>query len=359
MKNSTASPDWILLVHLLPPHPTNLRVRIWRKLQQLGAVAIKNSVYALPFNEKTHEDFQWLKQEIESAGGEATVFRASTVEGATDKEIIALFQKARDEDYARLTAELDGMAGALREQKRGGHLSPGRLAHHEAELEKLHSELERIVANDFFSARGRAAALSAYARCQQAMRAAQPRTAEAAKASASRDAAYDPAQYQGRRWVTRRNLHIDRLACAWLIKRFIDRRARFFFVAEGEEVEGGVRFDMFGAELTHEGEDCTFETMLKRFGLDGDAGLREVAEIVHDIDLKDRKFNRVEAAGLNAIVTGLAAMLKDDRKLIQQGSAIFDGLYALLCSDAAKNKNQSSQPKAARSRRSGKGAKRE
>lgn len=340
MKNTAASQAWILLVHVLPPHPTNLRVRIWRKLQQLGAVAIKNSVYLLPFNEKTHEDFQWLKQEIESAGGEATVFRASTVEGATDQEIITLFRKARDEDYARLTAELDGVAGALREQKRGGHLSPGRLAHHEAELEKLHGELERIVANDFFGARGRAAAVSADARCQQAMRASQPRKAGAAKANSSRSAAFDVAPYQGRRWVTRRNLHIDRLACAWLIKRFIDRRARFFFVAEGEEAEGGIRFDMFGAELTHEGEDCTFETMLKRFGLDGDAGLRGIAEIVHDIDLKDHKFNRVEAAGLNAVVTGLATLLKDDRKLAQQGSGIFDGLYALLCRDAAKNRSQ-------------------
>jgi len=336
MKNTAASQDWILLVHLLPPHPTNLRVRIWRKLQQLGAVAIKNSVYVLPFNEKTHEDFQWLKQEIESAGGEATVFRAGAVEGTTDQEIMALFRKARDEDYARLTAELDGMAGALREQKRGGHLSPGRLAHHEAELEKLHSELERIVANDFFNARGRAAAVSAYARCQQAMRAAQPRKAEVAKTNLSRSAAFDAAQYQGRRWVTRRNLHIDRLACAWLIKRFIDRRARFFFVAEGEEAEGGIRFDMFGAELTHEGEDCTFETMLKRFGLDDDAALRGLAEIVHDIDLKDHKFNRLEATGLNAVITGLAALLNNDRKLVQQGNAIFDGLYALFCRDAAK-----------------------
>src|SRR3989454_11241011 len=128
-KNSAQKLEWILLIHQLPPKPTNLRVRIWRKLQKLGAVAIKNSVYVLPFNEKTHEDFQWLKQEIESAGGEATVFRAGAVEGTTDQEIIALFRKVRDEDYARLTTELDGMAGALREQKRGGHLSRGRLAH--------------------------------------------------------------------------------------------------------------------------------------------------------------------------------------------------------------------------------------
>jgi hypothetical protein len=120
--------DWILLIHQLPPKPTNLRVRIWRKLQKLGAVAIKNSVYLLPCNEKTYEDFQWLKQEIESTGGEATVFRAGAVEGATDEEIIAAFRKTRDEEYALVRAELDGITGAINEQKRGGHMSAGRVA---------------------------------------------------------------------------------------------------------------------------------------------------------------------------------------------------------------------------------------
>src|SRR5215210_4943342 len=128
MKNLTLKQDWILLIHQLPPKPTNLRVRTWRKLQKLGAVAIKSSVYVLPFNEKTHEDFQWLKQEIEAAGGEATVFRAGAVEGATDQEIMTLFRKTRDEDYARVVAELAGLTGTIREQKKGGHLSPGRIS---------------------------------------------------------------------------------------------------------------------------------------------------------------------------------------------------------------------------------------
>src|SRR5207237_74519 len=161
------------------------------------------------------------------------------------------------------------------------------------------------------------------------LRATQSRETEGAKSRATRGASLDPAQYQGRRWVTRRNPHIDRLATAWLIRQFIDRRPRFHFVAEGETVEGGIPFDMFGAEFTHQGEDCTFETMVKRFGLSGDRALSEIAEIVHDIDLKDDKFNRHEAAGLDAIVRGLGELLKDDRKLIRQSGAVFDGLYAL------------------------------
>jgi hypothetical protein len=310
-------------------------VRIWRQLQKFGAVAIKNSVYMLPAGDKAHEDFQWLKQEIESAGGEAAVFRATSVEGATELEIIEAFRKARDEEFLAITVALDRLAGAVREQARGKHLSAGRLARHESELNKLHVELERITANDFFSAKARLPALNAYERCAEALRAMQTRPEKGSRFAAKKGM-LDRADYQGRRWVTRRNLHIDRLASAWLIKQFIDKRPRFYFAADGETVTGAIPFDMFGAEFTHHGEDCTFETMLKQFGLHDNQGLRELAEIVHDIDLKDDKFHRLEATGLNAIISGLSAALRDDRKLLQQTSIIFDGLFALL----AKRTNQ-------------------
>jgi len=338
MKSKTSNQEWILLIHQLPPQPTNLRVRIWRKLQKLGAVAIKNSVYVLPFNEKTHEDFQWLKQEIESSSGEATVFRAGAVEGATDAEIRAAFQKARDEEYAQVTAELDGLTGAIREQKRGGHLSAGRVDNYEADLDRLHKELERVVSIDFFGATGRSPALAAYERSHKTLRASQNRHVRLTKSSSTKGAAPDLSQYQGRLWVTRRNLFIDRLASIWLIKRFIDKRARFSFVAEGESVEGGIGFDLYGGEFTHRGEDCTFETMIKQLGLSDDPGLSQVAEIIHDMDLKDDKFNRSEVAGLNLVIRGLAELLKDDRKLVAQSIPIFDGLYELLGRDQEKSK---------------------
>ena len=349
MKTTTRTPkqEWILLIHQLPPKPTNLRVRIWRKLQKLGAVAIKNSVYVLPATDQAHEDFQWLKQEIESAGGEAAVFRAGSVEGATDDEIIAAFRKARDEEFAAISAEFDGLTGAIREQSRGKHLSAGRLTAHETEIDKLHAELERIAANDFFSAGGRAASFSSYERCQKAIRTAQGPTGKTALSQA-KGGTLDVAKYQGRRWVTRRNLHIDRLASAWLIKQFIDKRPRFYFVADAETIEGAIPFDTFGAEFTHHGEDCTFETMLKRFGLIEIKGLSEIAEIVHDIDLKDDKFHRLEAAGLNAIIDGLSKVLRDDRKLLQQTSIVFDALYALL----SKQSDKKSSAKMRRGKRS-------
>ncbi len=325
---NTTDHDWILLIHQLPARPTNLRVRIWRKLQKLGAVAIKNSVYVLPANDKTHEDFQWLKQEIESAGGEAAVFRAGSVEGATDQEIINAFRGARDAEFSAVAAELDGLTGRIREQSRAKHLSPARLATLETELDRLHTELERVVANDFFESQGRAFALKAYERCQKAIRNSQ--TPATKSPAVGKSGSLSISDYQNRRWVTRRNLHIDRLASAWLISQFIDKRPRFYFVEDGQTIEGATPFDMFGAEFTHHGDDCTFETILKRFGLTGVRGLRQIAEIVHDVDLKDDKFNRLETAGLRAIIDGFSESLRDDRKLLQQSSIIFDGLFALF-----------------------------
>ena len=305
-------------------------MRIWRKLQKLGAVAIKNSVYVLPANEKTNEDFQWLKQEIESSGGEVSVFRADSVEGATDKEIITAFRKARDDEFIDVTAQLDGLAGSIRKQTRTKHLSAGRLSAHEAELDRLHAELERIVANDFFAAKSRAAAVNAYEHCQKLLlRASQAPTPKNQKSSSEREG-LAPANYQGRRWVTRKNIHIDRLASAWLIKQFIDKQPRFYFVSEGEALDNAIPFDMFGAEFTHHREDCTFETMIKRFGLSHLKGLRELGEIVHDIDLKDDRFHRLEAAGLKVMIDGLCESIPDDRKRLQQAGAIFDGLFAVL-----------------------------
>jgi hypothetical protein len=341
-KNKSPRPDWILLIHQLPPRPTNLRVRIWRKLQKLGAVAIKNSVYVLPASEKAHEDFQWLKQEIDAAGGEAAVFRAGAVEGATDKEIIAAFRKARTEEFAAIAAELDGLTGVIREQSRSKHLSAGRLAAQEAEIDKFHAELERIAANDFFDTPGRADAYEAYERCRKAIHAAQGPAGTANRAPVKRGT-LNVANYQGRLWVTRRNLHIDRLASAWLIKQFIDKRPRFHFVTEGETVARAIPFDTFGSEFTHQGEDCTCETLLRRFGLIEIKGLREIAEIVHDIDLKDDKFHRVEGAGLNAIIEGLSEVLRDDRKLLRQAGILFDSLYALLSRGEQKKKPRSAK----------------
>lgn len=322
--------EWLLLVHQLPAKPTNLRVRIWRKLQTLGAVPIKNSVYVLPHNEKTNEDFQWLRQEIESAGGEANLFRADSIEGTNDQEIISLFREQRNEDYEKLTAELDALTGAVREQGKSGSLSAAKLAQYETEISKLRQELERILAVDFFQASQGKKAQTAFEKCLRQLQSVKSK-GDKKDEKQTAQAKLNAAEYQNRRWVTRSNPHIDRLACGWLIRRFVDRRPRFYFIrAEGERVENGITFDMADGDFTHEGEDCTFETMIKNFGLGENPALREIAEIVHDIDLKDSKFNRLEASGVNAIIRGMAEVYRDDGERLKECLPVFDGLYELF-----------------------------
>ena len=136
---------------------------------------------------------------------------------------------------------------------------------------------------------------------------------------------------QGRARVTRQGVHVDRIACAWLIRRFIDERATFKFVPpRGYVTEPGeLRFDMFAAEFTHEGDRCSFEVLLARSGLD-DPALTAIAEIVHDVDLKDGKFGRDEASGIKMLIAGICADTRDDDQRLARGAAIFDDLYAVF-----------------------------
>lgn len=323
------SQEWILLIHQLPPKPTNLRVRTWRKLQALGAVAIKNSVYVLPYNEKTNEDFQWLKQEIETSGGEANLFRAETVEGASDKEIVKIFRDDRNESYKTLIAEFEGLSGAAGEQMKRNSLSAGKLAQYGAELGRLRQELERVTATDFFQASLGAKAFAAFEKCRRVLRSTE-RKRGAASSDDTAGAQLKISDHQNRRWVTRKNPHIDRLASGWLIRRFIDKRPRFQFISEGTTFENAISFDMADGDFTHRGEDCTFETMIKGFGLDADSALSEIAEIVHDIDLKDKKFNRTEVSGVDAVVRGLSEVYADDGERLKQSMHVFDALYELF-----------------------------
>lgn len=336
-----------MLVHHLPARPTKLRVRIWRRLQALGAVPIKNSVYVLPFNEKTNEDFQWLKQEIESAGGEASLFRAGSIEGATDLEIVALFQKERAEEFSKLISESDGLLGAARQQIRGNSLSLAKFGQYEAELNRLQNELERILSIDFFDT-----PMSKKARTSLERLRTEFRTGRANKADALNDrsssAELNVSDYQNRRWVTRKNPHIDRLASGWLIRRFIDKRPRFFFISDDERIGNALAFDMHEGEFTHRGEDCTFETMIKRFGLNTDPGLVRLAEVVHDLDLKDNKFKRSEVGGLGAMIQGLSAIYTNDMERLKQSMPVFDALYEFFRNDPLNSQSDTNMKKQTR-----------
>jgi hypothetical protein len=188
-------------------------------------------------------------------------------------------------------------------------------------VRKLKRRFDAVTAIDFFRAAGRGTVEGLIAGIES-------RLAPVARPPATRGASLKPADYSGRVWVTRRGVHVDRMACAWLIRHFVDADARFKFVGGKTyaPAAGEIRFDMFEAEFTHEGDRCTFEVLADTFALN-DAGVGALAEIVHDIDLKDGKFGRAETAGVAQVILGIAMAERDDEKRLAQGAVVFDGLY--------------------------------
>jgi hypothetical protein len=313
------SPDpWLLLIHQLPAKPAYFRVKIWRRLQGLGAVAVKNAVYALPANEQTQEDFEWLLKEIVEGGGEAMVCEARLIGGLSDQEVRALFNAARDDDYEALAKEARLLAEIPATEMTAAQKTEAR-----TRFAKLKSRSLEIVAIDFYGANGRETVDGLLAMLDATLQ-------EDPIMSPAPDDKANPgiASLKGRVWVTRQGVHVDRIASAWLIRRFIDPDARFRFVPGKDHAPAPeeLRFDMFDAEITHEGDRCTFEVLLSRAGLENPA-LLAIGEIVHDIDLKDGKFGREETSGIAHLITGLTMANKGDEQRIARGAAVFDDLY--------------------------------
>ena len=320
----TASAAWLLMIHQIPPKPDYLRVKIGRRLQRVGAVAVKNSVYVLPDGDQTFEDFQWIRREIIDGGGDASICRASFVDGLTDDELRAAFREARDADYADITAAARGLRTSP--GARAGDATGKRASDDVARLEK---RFAAVAAIDFFEAKGRAEAHHAIALASR-----EPTSSEVTSLAGTAATA-ESAKYRARTWVTRKGIFVDRMASAWLIRRFIDPDARFRFVdpAQYRATPGELRFDMFAGEFTHVGDRCTFETLLDRFSLD-DRALRAIAEIVHDIDLKDDKFGRDDVAGVQRALLGITHASADDTVRIQRSGELFDALYAAYGSES-------------------------
>ncbi len=313
MDDSRVSPDapavqWLLLVYQLPPKPDYLRVKVRRRLARLGAIPLKGAAYLLPRSEETLEDFQWLRREIVDDGGDASVSSVAVLEGITDHELEAQFSSARDEEYSAVASE----ARAL-----GAHVTM-------SDVDRLRRRLVEIAGRDFFGARGREEAERALRAAAEMIRPPGPDQ----RAGTSRQ---ETTSTRNAVWVTREGVFVDRMASAWLIRRFVDASASFKFVpAKRYDPEPGeLRFDMFDGEYTHEGDRCTFETLLVRFGL-VDQALQAIAEIVHDIDLKDDKFHRAETAGVAALMQGIALTRSTDEARIEAAAVFLDSFYAQL-----------------------------
>jgi len=317
---------WLLLIHQIPPKPDYLRVKIGRRLQRIGAVAIKNSVYVLPARPQSLEDFQWVRTEIVDGGGDASICEAAFVDGLTDGELEDLLRAARARDYEEVAQRARALLRKIPSRRVPSDEHRARI---EAELSRLRERMEAIERIDFFGGAASSAA-------QALVKTSEERLEASSKPTMASPTVKARSEVQKRVWVTRDGIFVDRIASAWLIRRFIDPEARFKFVAPNgyRPQHGELRFDMFEAEYTHEGDRCTFETLLGRFGLD-DPALSEIAEVVHEIDLHDDKFDRQDARGIERVLAGLVAAHADDATRLERGAALFDDLYALATAESS------------------------
>jgi hypothetical protein len=310
---------WLLFVHQLPSKPSNLRVRTWRRLQQLGAIHVKQAVYILPDTPNAREDFEWLETEVKDAGGDASVFVADTVDKWSNDALIEEFRRSRQETYLVLATDIERVLTRVAGKRRpSGTRAPAvaRL------LDLFRQRFTAVEALDFFGSAGRDRVLTLLARLEASVSMRQPRPT-----THGRSSDHDTQHFRGRRWVTRPRPGVDRMASAWLIRRFIDPEAEFVFASDRDAAPPeAIPFDMFGVEFTHRAGACTFETLCAEFGL-GEPALARVAAIVHDLDLKDARFGAPETAAMGLLIEGLRLSCSDDAALLAQGRVMFEALY--------------------------------
>jgi hypothetical protein len=317
----TLALSWLLLIHQLPAKPAYLRVKVWRRLQGIGAVAVKNAVHALPMSEGTLEDFEWLLREIVEGGGEAFICETRLIDGLSDDQVRRLFDQARDADYEAVTGQVRALIKSARPS-----LKPEAANELRAQGARIRARTAEIAEIDFFGAIGRQAAEVALAELETKLS-----KGDGVAKNATVETRADLKMMRGKTWVTRQGVHVDRIGSAWLIRRFIDPDARFKFVS-GKSYrpdEGELRFDMYQGEFTHEGDKCTFEVLVDRAKLD-DPALRVIAEIIHDIDLRDGKFGRDEAVGIRTLIDGIALATSNDLDRIARGTDVFSNLYEVF-----------------------------
>jgi hypothetical protein len=308
---------WLLLVHSVPPKPAYLRAKIMRRLTKLGALPLKRSAYLLPANEGTLEDFQWLRQEIQDEGGEAWVVEATFVAGLRDEEIREGFRALRSSEYDALIAE----ARTLLDRCHGAKSDEPDLTR-EADFRRLVRRVEATRGIDFFHAPERDEVEALMSTVERLVR-----------TQGNKGTPLPPREeLRSRTWMTRAGVKVDRMASAWLIRRFIDPAATFVFVApeKASSIPGAVRFDMFEGEFTHDGNRCTFEVLLAVAGHEADPGLSSIGQIVHDLDLRDERYQRPETAGVAALIEGIISRFDDDHRRITESGPFFDALYASL-----------------------------
>ena len=300
--SATAASPWLLLVFSLPRKGASLRVTVWRKLQRYGSLPLGNSGYLLPNDVANREKLEWLATAIRSTHGDASVVEVQSIDNCATPQLKMRFSEARADDYRQLLADAEGA--------RSSKVSPTHIA-------RLQQRFQEISGIDFFGSPMRGRVERALAELNA------PRNPGPDKMKIS------PGAYRGRIWITRPRPGVDRVMSAWLIRRYIDRRARFAFAVEEKTPRNAVPFDMYEGGFGHRGDDCTFETLTKAFRI-RDKIVQIMGQIVHDADLFDEKFGRREGFGIDEVMKGWAQQNLSDAQLLDRGMELAEGLYHSL-----------------------------
>lgn len=321
--------QWLLFLYSIPANPVNNRVKIWRKLQKAGAVQLKGGVYILPAREEFHEALQWLLAELPGLQGEGLLVKTDTIEPLGQADIIALFHQQCQHQYQEVATKIDEFFGRITNLRKGGRDKKSSSLF--KQFAKMQADFQEIQQRDFFqSPMGKDLALQIAALRKKLAELLAVEQGEMGSLPATWTNGRRFTSYSGLTWITRPRPFVDRMACAWLIRRFIDDKAAFAFRDEHQlreplaELE--VVYDVRNGDFTHIEEFCTFEVLIKSFDL-VDQGLEVLAKIVHDIDIKDGKFATAEASGIEMIIKGIRNKNLPDIEALEQGMAIFESLY--------------------------------
>jgi hypothetical protein len=315
--------EWLLIFYSVPAHPVNARMKIWRKLAKAGAVQLKGAVYVLPARDEHQELFQWIIGEVKALGGDGAFVRTPRVETIPEPEVRALFTTQRDKEYRELGNILDGLERKVQSSRKSAVAGTREAV--AGPLAAAKKAYDDIRGRDFFSSPlGRETGKRIRSLDTALAGLQEPDTAKPSSLARK-----DPKAYRRKVWVTRKRPFIDRMAAAWFIRRFVDPEAKFRFIDEKDLImlpSGEVAFDMQGGEFTHHGDLCTFEVLVRSFGIK-DKAVRKIAEIVHDLDLKDDKYGNASGSGIEEVLSGIRKTVKDDADMLEKGIAVFEMMY--------------------------------